>query len=198
VSTAPRVFVIENLLSEEECEHIVHMGEHKLTLGRSVVQGGHESNTRTSTTGWLKRDASPILARLYDRFADVLGIPSQELDHDRRGENLQVVRYGKSQEYMAHHDFSENGRPDARVLTLLLHVSPPERGGATTFPKAADGAGLAIRPPRGSAVLFYSMMPDGNSDDNSLHAGAPVEEGVKWACNLWVWDPRFAQRALDP
>jgi len=195
VSTSPRVFVIENLLSEDEVEHIVHLGKNKLDLSRSMT-GSHESNTRTSSTGWLKRDSTPILSRLYNRFADVLGIPSQELDHDKRGENLQVVRYGKGQEYMPHHDFAEQGVPEQRVLTLLLHVEPAARGGATLFPKAADGTGLSIKPPRGSAVLFYNMLPDGNSDDSSLHAGAPVEEGIKWACNLWVWDPKFSTRAF--
>ena len=39
-------------------------------------------------------------------------------------------------------------------------------------------------------MLFYSMRPDGNGDDLSLHAGEPVRKGVKWICNLWVWDPK--------
>merc|ERR1719491_2306323 len=189
VSQSPRVFVIQDLLSEAECDHVVEQG--KKSISRSVVAGGHESHTRTSSTGWLQRRSTPVMERLFERFADILGVSSEELDTSKRAESLQVVRYEQGQEYMVHHDFWDEGRPEARVLTLLLHVQPAEEGGATNFPKAAEGQGLAIKPPKGSAVLFYSMMPDGNSDDASLHAGAPVVKGVKWACNLWVWDPKF-------
>ena len=74
-------------------------------------------------------------------------------------------------------------------LTLLLYIQLPDKGGATSFPKAADGRGLQVVPARGDAVLFYSMLPDGNADDLALHAGMPIHEGEKWVCNLWVWDP---------
>jgi len=84
----------------------------------------------------------------------------------------------------------DTGRPNARFLTLLLHIDPAEEGGGTGFPKAASGRGMTIHPPRGAAVLFYNMLPDGNGDDLSLHAGLPVIRGVKWACNLWIWDPK--------
>jgi len=59
-----------------------------------------------------------------------------------------------------------------------------------SFPKAADGRGIQVVPARGDAVLFYSMLPDGNADDLALHAGMPITHGEKWVCNLWVWDPR--------
>ena len=47
---------------------------------------------------------------------------------------------------------------------------------------------------KGSAVLFYNMLKDGNGDDLALHAGEPVERGTKWACNLWIWDPHRGMR----
>ena len=41
------------------------------------------------------------------------------------------------------------------------------------------------------AVLFYSMLPDGNLDDFSQHAALAPRKGEKWLINLWVWDPFF-------
>ena len=66
----------------------------------------------------------------------------------------------------------------------------PSAGG-TSFPKAYAGRGLEVRPPKGDAVLFYSLLPDGNGDETSEHAGMPVPPGQreKWVANLWVWDP---------
>jgi prolyl 4-hydroxylase len=65
-----------------------------------------------------------------------------------------------------------------------LYLEVPEQGGHTSFPKAFGGRGMNVRPPKGSAALFYSMLPDGNADDLSLHAGNPVIDGKKWICNL--------------
>jgi hypothetical protein len=45
---------------------------------------------------------------------------------------------------------------------------------------------------QGSAVLFYNLLEDGNSDIHTLHAALPVVEGEKWLCNFWIWDPIYA------
>jgi len=190
VSTKPRVLVIENVMSAFECNHIVGLG--KEVVARSTVGDANtafESNTRTSLNGWLARSKSTILNHMFSRFADVLGVSDEQLHHDRCAEELQVVRYTAGQEYTPHHDFGYSGKPNQRFLTLLMYIHSPTEGGATSFPKAFNGRGLKIAPPVGSAVLFYSMTPDGNSDDLSLHSGMPVRAGVKWVCNLWVWDP---------
>lgn len=48
-------------------------------------------------------------------------------------------------------------------------------------------------------LIFYSMLPNGEFDQTSLHAGCDVERGVKWAANFWFWNApqsysRVAQR----
>ena len=47
-------------------------------------------------------------------------------------------------------------------------------------------------PGLGSAVLFYNLLEDGNTDDTTLHAALPVIEGEKWLANFWIWDPFLA------
>jgi prolyl 4-hydroxylase len=49
---------------------------------------------------------------------------------------------------------------------------------------------LQVQPGKGSAVLFYNLLEDGNGDDLALHAALPVNEGEKWLANFWVWDPK--------
>ncbi len=44
-----------------------------------------------------------------------------------------------------------------------------------------------MEPRKGSAVLFYNLLEDGNGDDLSLHAALPVWSGEKWLANFWVW-----------
>jgi prolyl 4-hydroxylase len=38
---------------------------------------------------------------------------------------------------------------------------------------------MKIKPVLGKAILFYNMLPDGNYDERSLHASAPVVKGEK-------------------
>merc|ERR1719285_116505 len=203
-ATQPKVLIIPNLMSSYEADHILELA--KPRLGRSSVGQGasaFKSNTRTSKTAWLTRKDSETMDHIYARFADVLDIPNDVLTHDKVAENLQVVEYHPSQEYAAHHDFGSDGKFQNRYATLLLSISDlPEienihdAGGHTGFPKAYGGRGLRVRPPKGSGVLFYSSLEDGNADDFSLHAGMPVNIGKKYICNLWVWDPSLTGRKV--
>jgi prolyl 4-hydroxylase len=102
------------------------------------------------------------------------------------------VHYDVGQEYTAHHDFGyaryrQKGQP-ARFATLLLYLNEGMVGGETQFPRwvnAETSEGLNVVPKTGKAVLFYSMLPDGNMDDLSHHAALPVRVGEKWLMNLW-------------
>jgi prolyl 4-hydroxylase len=48
--------------------------------------------------------------------------------------------------------------------------------------------GLRVPPQVGSAILFYSLLPNGLGDSYSQHAACAVKDGVKWAANKWVWN----------
>lgn len=51
---------------------------------------------------------------------------------------------------------------------------------------AARHVGLAVRPSRGSALLFYNHGPDTAIDPAAVHAGGRVLRGEKWGANHWV------------
>lgn len=194
VATTPKILLIQNLLSDYEIKHIISMGEKVVKRSKvGSAKHGFSSKTRTSENGWLKRSGSKLLNTVYYRFADVLGMTDQQLIDDGSGaaENLQFVRYLETQRYDAHHDFGYTGKTQQRFSTLLIYLEVPEEGGGTSFPKAFNGQGIQVKPARGDAVLFYSMLEDGNGDDMSLHSGMPVTKGRKYVCNLWSWDPKI-------
>lgn len=56
------------------------------------------------------------------------------------------------------------------------------KGGFTAFPRL----GAAVRPGHGDAVFWYNLLPDGSSDDNTLHGGCPVLAGSKWGIEMVV------------
>uniref|UniRef100_A0A7S2L3K0 Fe2OG dioxygenase domain-containing protein n=1 Tax=Leptocylindrus danicus TaxID=163516 RepID=A0A7S2L3K0_9STRA len=208
ISCSPRVFEIDHFLSDVEVEHILSRAT---SLKRSTTVGDNDfsdefdavDDTRTSKNTWLNRHDSPIIDAIYRRAADLMRIDEVSLRFSRHGdefysaaESLQLVHYNVGQEYTPHHDFTypsmESGYQAARFATLLLYLNDDMAGGETVFPKAVNAqthSGLQVKPEKGKAVLFYNMLPDGNFDDLSQHAGYPVKEGQKWLANLWVWDP---------
>ena len=48
--------------------------------------------------------------------------------------------------------------------------------------------GLRVKPQKRKVIIFYSMFPSGNMDPMSLHGGCPVQEGVKFSGNKWIWN----------
>ncbi len=96
---------------------------------------------------------------------------------------------GEGSRFQKHVD---NTAHDGRKLTVLLYLNSPPDGGWTAFPRADTPEPLLVQPVKGTAVLFYNMLPDGNADVYSLHAALPTRTGEKWLANLWVWDaPRL-------
>jgi prolyl 4-hydroxylase len=175
------------------------------------------TKTRTSQTTWLSHDHSPMLHIIYQRAADVLQIP-HDIFRNVVAENLQVLYYSENAEYKAHYDFGfppiNHPQQPTRFATLLIYLNDEHvEGGETAFPRAdlvpeprpdesnhqtiqnmtnnssAKAMFFKQKPETGTAILFYSMLPDGNMDERSLHAALPVMRGEKYLCNLWVWDP---------
>eukprot|EP00598_Pedospumella_elongata_P003827 CAMPEP_0184979112 /NCGR_PEP_ID=MMETSP1098-20130426/9466_1 /TAXON_ID=89044 /ORGANISM="Spumella elongata, Strain CCAP 955/1" /LENGTH=511 /DNA_ID=CAMNT_0027502379 /DNA_START=62 /DNA_END=1597 /DNA_ORIENTATION=- len=193
VSTAPKAFIIENFLSDFEVDEIISIAQPQIkvsTVGNKDGGGARQDSTRTSHNAWVGRRASVIVESLFVRAEHLLRI--ERLDQ-KNTEDMQVVHYEHGQKYDSHHDWGVSGYPESRFITLLLYLSDmvdPVAGGETAFPKGADGAGFKVHPGKGSAVLFYNLLEDGNGDDLALHAALPIVRGEKWLANFWVWDPQ--------
>eukprot|EP00979_Chaetoceros_neogracilis_P001055 scaffold192_cov222-Chaetoceros_neogracile.AAC.4 len=210
LSVRPRVYEIENFLSEVEVDHIVDYAQNANLKLSTVGQGGTgaKASVRTSKNTWVGRETDQVYDALYRRAADLLKIDEALFrirdenefpdwpNNASIGEQLQLVKYIHGQEYTAHHDFGyakvDDKLQPARFATLLLYLNEPELGGETEFPRWQNGetnGSLKVQPRKGKAALFYNFLPDGNLDDLSQHAALPVIKGDKYLINLWVRDP---------
>eukprot|EP00596_Hydrurales_sp_CCMP1899_P002164 CAMPEP_0119036466 /NCGR_PEP_ID=MMETSP1177-20130426/4191_1 /TAXON_ID=2985 /ORGANISM="Ochromonas sp, Strain CCMP1899" /LENGTH=495 /DNA_ID=CAMNT_0006996387 /DNA_START=200 /DNA_END=1687 /DNA_ORIENTATION=- len=198
-SIEPRAFLIPQFLSDYETDDIIQLARpliYDSTVGQTDGGGTRNSDTRTSKNAWVSRESSAVTESLYRRAAHLLNLDEALLNRDTNAEDMQVVHYVNGQKYDAHHDWGVSGYPESRFITLLLYLTDmedPEAGGETAFPKGADGLGFKVTPKKGSAVLFYNLLEDGNGDDLALHAALPVYRGEKWLANFWVWDPKISE-----
>ena len=65
---------------------------------------------------------------------------------------------------------------------MFVYLSDCEAGGATHFPLA----GVQQAPVCGHALCWHNINKRGLLDGRTLHAGLPVERGVKWGMNVWL------------
>ena len=106
LSSTPRLFVVENFLSAEECAEIIKTAT-PLLAPSTVLKQGDQSNgeekvkdeVRTSETAWLMDKKVPIVAKIRQRVEELIRIPMSY------AEDMQVLKYTFKQHYHVHYDF---------------------------------------------------------------------------------------------
>jgi prolyl 4-hydroxylase len=186
--SAPRIVVLGNVLSDEECDALIEYCVPRME--RSSVVADEEGNiqvhpNRTSRDVMLRRGETAMIARIEARLAALAQWPVE------RGEGMQVLRYDMGDEYRAHFDWMNPDLPGLsrhmevggqRLGTFVLYLSAVESGGGTSFP----AVGLEVMPTKGGGLFFLNTNDRHAPDRLTLHAGSPVIKGVKFVANKWL------------
>ena len=189
----PVIALLEGVLSAQECAELTEMARPRLRPSTVVdPQSGADTiaQYRNSEGMFFRPGENELISRLDARIAQLMNIPAE------RGEGLQVLRYGPGGHTAPHFDFlipsnpanvASINRSGQRVGTLMVYLNDVPRGGETVFPEI----GLAVCPRQGNAVCFEYANSREQLDASSLHAGAPVIEGEKWAVTKWMRARKF-------
>lgn len=189
--TRPRIVVLGNLLSDDECDALIQAARPRLSRSLTVETrtGGEEINDdRTSRGMFFTQGESELVARIEARIARLVHWPVQN------GEGLQVLHYPPGAEYKPHYDYFDPAEPGTptilqrggqRVATVVMYLSEPAQGGGTVFPDVP----LEVAPKRGHAVFFSYERP--HPSTRTLHGGAPVLAGEKWIATKWLREREF-------
>jgi prolyl 4-hydroxylase len=186
LSDAPHVRAVRGLLTIAECKHLIAQAEPHLQ--RSYVFDPHTGRQmphpiRTSTGMNFGPTLEDTVVHLINRrLAAVTGTPVEA------GEPLHMLRYAPGEEYRPHHDVVP-GAGNQRLWTVLVYLNEGYSGGATRF-SLID---LEFRGSAGDALIFRNADESGAGDPQTLHAGLPVTDGVKWLATRWI-----RSRPYDP
>ncbi|RXT07289.1 2OG-Fe(II) oxygenase [Ammoniphilus sp. CFH 90114] len=174
----PLIVLLGNVLSDEECDELIRLSQAR--VDRSKIGTTRDVNElRTSRSMFFQEGENELVARIEKRISSIMNIP---VEH---GEGLQVLNYQKGQEYKAHFDFFSSTHKSAnnpRISTLVMYLNDVEHGGETFFPKL----NFSVYPHKGMAVYFEYFYQDETLNDLTLHGGAPVIIGEKWAATQWM------------
>ena len=175
-------------LGEADCAAIIAAADQQ--LAPSGLLGTQRENYRTSSGAWLRPDdAGSAQEKLRQLVIDITGLPRENQ------ENIQVLRYEPGQEYRQHHDFWHPGtdyyddqmaRGGQRAWSVLVYLNDVPAGGGTRFP----ALGIDVLPQTGKLLAWQNTV-DGELNYDSMHAGLPVIEGIKWVAVTWVREQPF-------
>lgn len=172
----PLIVILGNVLSDEECDALIRMSQDRMQ--RSKVANSLEvDELRTSSSMFFQESENDLVAKVEKRVSQIMNIP---IEH---GEGLQVLNYQIGQEYKAHFDFFSSATvKNPRISTLVMYLNDVEQGGETYFPKL----NFSVTPQKGMAVYFEYFYDNQDLNDLTLHGGAPIIVGDKWAATQWM------------
>jgi prolyl 4-hydroxylase len=182
MSVSPRIFEINDFLSDAEVEHILKLAQGidlSLSSTGEVLKDGEEAvndgsrRTRTSYNSWVPREKSPILDAIYRRAADLMRIDESLLrarHPDERGdvtgikslaEHLQLVHYDENQEYTVRPLWTKNesvqwGKPLTFQPSQLLTQAHHDFGYSDVDAKQQDA--------RFATLLLYLNSPEAGGE----------------------------------
>jgi FOG: TPR repeat, SEL1 subfamily len=179
VSTDPRLERVDGLLTAEECAFLVKLADPRMKRA-AVFHDGEQRFVedpvrRSHNAGFSVVSEWPFVRAINLRIAAATGTDVE------RGEPLQALRYGPSDEYRPHCD-AIAGMANPRILTALIWLTEDYSGGETCF----DELGIRERGRTGDLLLFGNTLPDGSPDPRTRHSGAPVTSGVKYMASRWI------------
>ena len=143
----------------------------------------YSTGYRTSYSGDLD-PFEPFNIQVQKRFDDLLGI-----DHGN-GETIQGQRYLQGQQFQPHLDWftphskiwhDEQPRGGQRAFTAMAYLNQVEDGGETDFPRL----GIAVSPRAGTLLIWNNADEDGVPNPLTIHAGNPVNRGMKYIITKW-------------
>ena len=183
------LFAIGDFLTVAECLRLCTMID-MVARPSTLHEMDYASGFRTSFSGNLDPHDS-FVADISQRIDALLGV-------DREiGESIQGQRYLPGQQFKPHNDWfytsesywpQEEARGGQRSWTAMAYLNAVAAGGATAF----TALGFQIEPKPGVLLLWNNALPDGRPNDATLHAGMPVERGVKYVITKWYRTRRWS------
>lgn len=195
----PKILLLKNFLSKEECDYIIQLGEPHIKKSEVCGKNGSRPDkSRTSMTAHIGKkfitgnNPDKILLNVLQRTQNYCGLPSKNI------EPIQLVRYEPGQYFKPHYDYlntknemyknnvEKNGQRKYTFFVYLTDV-PDGVGGETYFPKINK----YFKGNKGDAIFWDNILPNGEEDKMTLHSGTELLKGKKYGLNIWVRNKEY-------
>ncbi|XP_071104607.1 uncharacterized protein [Haliotis cracherodii] len=167
-------FVLENVLTPEECEWYIAETERK-GYELAQVNTGIGQVTRTDIRNSSRHiwDSEEEANKIWDRIKTFVPEVFQQRRVMGLNERLRFLRYNPG-EYFKRHEDGEYRRDNGErsLITVQVYLNEGFVGGSTTFFGYSTDTIIPVVPKTGSVLVFQHDI---------LHEGSTLEEGRKYA-----------------
>jgi prolyl 4-hydroxylase len=162
---------------------VIALGEAKLRPSTVTIDNG-DNSYRTSRTCDLGLLENPYMKSVDEKICKALGIANNY------SEVTQLQKYEVGQQFKKHTDYFEPNSGEYRnhasklgnrTWTFMVYLNSVLGGGGTHF----YGLNHTFTAKQGQAVVWNNRLPSGAVNPQTLHAGLPVTEGVKFVITKW-------------
>lgn len=170
-SSKPTLYVIHNLLTNEECDALIKRARPRVefldknnpleyTADHKPFEHVHR------TTLWQGVWQGPGSKAIAERIEQVTGFPPAHYT------DFIVDKLGLGSKWSNHYDTLLGNYVPLASMTIFL--SEIEEGGEVAFASVASGEPVKIKPTKGMAVVHHNTDDRHNFDKHSMHALLPV------------------------
>lgn len=182
----PRLIVINDFLTNNECDAMIEYGKTQLHAAPGVKESidiGRSRDLRTNAYVKTPKHSNSLIKEIDSRIAAFTNWEEQSM------EDTYLMNFQVGQEYLPHHDYIDVMEPSAhvhlnnggnRLGTVIVFLKEPVEGGNITFPES----GLTIVPKRGSVLFLGYSEPFAAS--RSIYSIQPVVSGEEWIAIKWL------------
>lgn len=192
----PGVYVVEDLLTTQECDALVLKARQPGVMQPSRTSGGLRPDRRLSVQARCQYEETPAVQAKLGRL---MGVPVSHL------EALKLIHYPPGGFFESHHDaFTQpfdpetgisdwtcvaGGRYPNRIMTTIVYLNDVVGGGGRTV---FDTLGVSVQPKKGRALVFApaylpaSAYKPGQQRKCMAHRGERCAED-KYIATQWAW-----------
>jgi len=177
LSIAPRIVLIENVLTSDQCSEIINSD---LEFSQSLVNTLNNiivnTEVRSSHSSAAPQEKFSFLRKLAVDLAQE-NSPNKNLSFV--AEPISIQRYEINQEYKQHYDFDE---ANSRIATAIFYLNDDFEGGHTLFQQLS----ISVKPVTGSCLLFYYDTDITKLKNLTSHGGTIVTSATKYIATVWM------------
>lgn len=164
----PEIFLIENFLTNEECDHYIELTKDKVfeeakinMQGRQVMSKGIRNNDR------LMVFDNKLAENLFQKASEFLPQTHENYKVTGFNEMFRIYKYSPGQRFKMHRDGSYiRNEHEKSFYTFLIYLNHDFEGGETEF----EGL-FTVAPKKGSALVFHHPL---------RHEGKTLISGLKF------------------
>lgn len=194
VSQNPVLYLIHNLLSNEECQMMMAMAKGKFdkvddTISNLLEHTVAENDRKPRAFGiekimlWKGQLSGHAGKQINERIEQVTGYPQDQYSE------WQISKFEKGSKHEMHYDFHPIYSPVATITVFLNDLESNESGGEIVYPKAGkDKNPIMVKPKLGLAVVHHNTDFDGHFDYHTLYGEKPLyNDEVKYIARKFVY-----------